>query len=228
MSPPDLLEVGIYTAAEAAHLVGVSEQKIRGWIAGYPRRSAPPIVQNDIGWSSGRLAFSFRNLMEMRFIACFEEAGVSFNHIRSIMAEVKIVTRRPHPFATNIVFKTDGKKIVGQVYDRVTGDTFYDLRTRNLEMFHVVYDTLKHDVIYDFNGEAKSWYPRRKSSPNVVIHPMFAFGRPVLKKSGIPTRTLADAVEVEKNIPLVADLFELAPREVREAVQFETELRKAA
>ena len=228
MEVPDLLESGIFTVDEAAQLVGVSKRRIRGWISGYKDRSAGAIIENEIGWSDGRLAFSFRNLMEMRFIACFEKAGVTFNNIRAVMDEVRIITRRPHPFSTNIVFKTDGKKIVGEVFSKIAGRGLYDLRTKNMEIFDVVYMTLKDDVVYDFNGDARSWFPRRKVAPNVIVHPKFAFGEPILKRSFIPTRTIYDTVAVEKNNSLVADMFDIPPPHVREAVAFERELRKAA
>lgn len=57
-------------------------------------------------------AFSFANLMELRFIAFFTDAGVSLNEIRMVMDEVRVEIMRPHPFATNLVFKTDGEKVV--------------------------------------------------------------------------------------------------------------------
>jgi hypothetical protein len=114
MASPDMLRTGIYTVRDAAGLIGVSQQKIRAWIAGWPRTVAAPILDNDLGWVDERLAFSFANLMELRFIAFFEGAGVKLREIRSIMDDVREEMHRPHPFASNIVFKTDGAKIVAE------------------------------------------------------------------------------------------------------------------
>src|SRR5262249_48850608 len=114
MAPPNLLETGIYSVSEAAYLVGVSKQKVRGWIAGWPRR-AEPILDNELGWVEGRLAFSFTNLMEIRFLAFFENAGLHIWHIRSVMSEAEKLFDHPHPFATNTVFMTDGKKIIAEI-----------------------------------------------------------------------------------------------------------------
>jgi uncharacterized protein (DUF433 family) len=83
-------------------------------------------------------------------------------------------------------------------------------------------------VEYDPHGEAISWRPRPKIAPNVIVHPHFAFGRPVLKASRIPTSTLAQSVKVEGSASFVADIFDVPERQVREAVKFEHELRKAA
>jgi uncharacterized protein (DUF433 family) len=89
-------------------------------------------------------------------------------------------------------------------------------------------ESLKEDVVYDPTGLARVWYPRPGTAPNVIVHPKLAFGRPVLKKSRVPTHTLDNAVRAEGNIRIVARWFEIAEREVREAVAFEAELRKAA
>src|SRR5947207_6137222 len=156
---PDLLRTGIYTVRDAADLIGVSAQKIRAWIAGWPRTVAAPVVENDLGWVDGRFAFSFANLMELRFIAFFEDAGVKLREIRTIMDEVRVELHRPHPFATNVVFKTDGAKIVAEIAHRNGVADLYDLRSRNFEMGVVVYRTLKSGVVYDPKGDAQAWFP---------------------------------------------------------------------
>jgi uncharacterized protein (DUF433 family) len=225
---PNLIEVGIYTVGEAAFLVGVSERRVRGWLAGYKDRSTGPIIHNELGWMDERLALSFRNLMEMRFIAYFEQAGVKYHRIRKIMDEVRQVTTHPHPFSTNIVFRTDGVRIVGEIINRLSGVTIYDLASKNFEIVPLLYKELKDNVKYDFNGDAVYWIPRPDTAPNVIVHPKFAFGKPIIRASGIPTRALADAVESEGSAATVADMFERPLGEVREAVRFEAELRKAA
>lgn len=229
MSNPNLLETGIYTVSEGAYLVGVSQQRVRGWVTGYPRRQSPPIIDNELGWVDGRLAFSFTNLMEIRFIAFFENAGVHFWHIRSIMDEVKRLLDHPHPFATDTVFKTDGRKIVAEIVLRVGGvGHIYDLRTKNYELRSVVLPTLKDDVLYDPTGRARAWYPRRRTAPNVIVHPRFAFGRPILKESRIPTEAVADAARSEGTTRAAAAWFGIPEKQVQEAVRFEMTLRKAA
>lgn len=228
MATPDLLETGIYSVAEVAFLLGVTERRVRGWISGYAGRQTGPVIQNELGWSDDRVAISFRNLMELRFIAVFEAEGVKFRRIRRVMEEVREITTLPHPFATDIVFKTDGRKIVGEIINKTTGRLIYDLESHNFEIADVMYKSLHQDVHYDFNGEARFWIPRRLIAPNVIVHPRFAFGAPIIKTSGIPTRALADAVVSEGSQQVVADAFARPLREVREAVRFEQALRKAA
>lgn len=224
---PDLSQTGIYSVREAARLIGAPMQKVRAWVDGWPRTAAPPVIHNDLGWVDGRLAFSFANLMELRFVAFFAAADVSILEIRSIMDEVRALIHKPHPFATDIVFETDGSKIVADIV-RKSGVDLYDLRSRNYEMGVVVYKSLKQGVVYDPRGDAQAWFPRRLLAPNVIVHPKLAFGRPVLKRSGIPTEAIADAMRAEGDIETVAALFEITTKRAQEAVAFEANLREAA
>jgi uncharacterized protein (DUF433 family) len=225
---PDLSRSGIYSVSDAARLVGVPAQKVRAWIEGWPRTAVPPVIQNDLGWVDGRLAFSFANLMELRFVAFFSGADVSMREIRAVMNEVRAAIHRPHPFATNIVFKTDGAKIVADIVRRNGISDLYDLRSKNYEMRIVIYRSLKDGVSYDPKGDAQAWFPRRMLAPNVIVHPKLAFGRPVLRGSGVPTEAIADALQAEGNVETVAALFEITTKRVQEAVAFEADLRKVA
>lgn len=219
MATPNLMQTGIYTASEAAALIGETERKVRGWVAGYG--GADPIVENELGWVDGRLAFSFTNLMEVRFIKFFVDAGVHLFHIRRIMEEAKKLLNRKHPFATNVVFLTDGRKIMARIGEKHGGRSLLDLRSKNFEMPSVVFDSLRHDVEFNPDGVATSWRPRPEIAPHVVVHPKFSFGQPILLPSRIPTKALARAVEAEKSATTVADWYEIPVAHVREAVRFE-------
>lgn len=223
----DLLESGIFTVSEAAMLVGSSERRVRGWISGYKDRE-PAILDNEIGWVAGKLAFSFTNLMEMRFVAFFVDAGVPLSAIRAIMHEVSVALKHPHPFATKTVFRTDGRKIVAEIGREHGLPHIYDLKTKNYEMPVVVLDSLMAGVEFDPSGYAMQWSPRPKIAPNVIIHPKFAFGQPVMKSSRIPVATLTSSARAEKSTKITAALYNVPERQVKEALRFESHIRRAA
>jgi len=225
-SKPDLLEMGIFTIPEVAELVKAPQAKVRIWVEGHTGKQIP-VIDNQLGRVNGKVAVSFTNLMELRFVATFVSAGVKLRDIRKILDEVKETLEHPHPFSTSTVFKTDGKKIVAEIAKK-NGVSIYDLKTKNFEMLAVVMMSLKNDVTYDPKGDAVSWRPRPEIAPNVIVHPHFSFGRPVLKDSRVPTSTLAQSVKVEGSVGFVADIFDVPEKQVREAVKFEQELRKAA
>jgi uncharacterized protein (DUF433 family) len=226
MSEPNLLKTGIYMVPEAARLVEAPARLVRIWVEGHKGKQAP-IIDNELGHLGGKIAVSFTNLMELRFVALFVASGVRLQTIRSIMNEAKDTLEHPHPFATRTIFRTDGKKIVAEIGRRNGVEDIYDLRTRNYEMRTVVMASLKDDVIYDPAGDAISWRPRPRLAPNVLVHPRFSFGHPILRVSRIPTGALADAVKAEKSARVVAQLFEVPEGQVREAVKFEEHLKAA-
>ena len=224
-----LLETGIYTLPQAAYLVSAPLGDVRVWVEGRKGKTIrAPVISNQIGRIGNSVAISFTNLMELRFVAQFSKAGVRLNNIRSIMNEVQEVINHPHPFATKTVFKTDGKKIVADIVGKNGFQAVYDLKSRNYEMPIVVLQSLKEDVVWDPEGEAVAWFPRRAFAPNVIIRPKYAFGKPILRKSRIPTETIAQAFKAEGSQKAVADVYEIPLSQVREAISFEKHLRMAA
>lgn len=227
MARPDLLETGIYTIPEVAGLVGAPQASVRVWIEGHTGKQEP-VIETQLGRCAGKTAVSFANLMELRFIARFAAAGVGLREIRRIMQEVKHSLKHPHPFSTRTIYRTDGRKIVAEIARKNGLDLIYDLRSKNYEMPTVVMKSLLENVIFDPQGDAITWTPRPEIAPNVIVHPRFSFGQPVLKHSHIPTATVAKAVKVEGSARFVADVFDLPERHVKEAVKFEQQLRLAA
>lgn len=227
MSLSDLTRTGIYSIREAAQLIGVPRQRVRAWVSGWPRAEVRPLIENDLGWVDNRLALSFANLMELRFIAFFTAAGVNLTEIRSIMEEAKAELERPHPFATNVVFKTDGAKIVAEIARKNGVPDIYDLRSRNFEMPVVMYKSLMDGIVYDPTGDARAWFPS-KEFPNVVVDARLAFGRPSIRRRGIPIEAIADTAKAEGSIDTAAELFEIPRKWAQEAVEFQKQLRNAA
>lgn len=227
MSDLRLIESGIFTIPVVAELLGVSANMVRIWVDGHSGKQ-DPIIENELGRADGKLAISFKNLMELQFVAFFVRAGVKLPVIRSIMSEVRVILNKPHVFATNEVFRTDGKRIVTVIGKKNGIDSIYDLKSKNYELTPVILPSLQRDVIYDPNGNARIWFPRRASFPNVIVAPIYSFGRPILRDSKIPTSAVAKSYATERNTGLVSAIFEISERRVREAVGFEAALRAAA
>jgi len=227
MGNVSLLDSGIYSVMDARSLIGLHDMRVRRWIDGDRRTNVEAILQNEIGWFGGKLAFSFVNLMEMRFLAFFANEGVQIRSIRVMAEEAKRILKHPHPFATSTVFKTDGKKIYAETHRQTGDEQLYNLYDKNFELKPIIAQSLKEGVVYDPTGLIRAWYPRKDSAPNVIVHPKCAFGRPILRDSGIPTKTLASAAEVD-SVATVARWFEIPKARVDEAINFEKELKRAA
>ena len=217
----DLLDVGIFSVSEAAALLQVKPQRVRGWAFGYANTKGEPILKNDFGPIDGRYAVSFANLIEMDVIRRFANVGVSVKSMRSMIFEARDLAGSDHPFATDLVLRTDGKKLFAELA-QTTGDRgLYDLKDKNWAMYDIVFQSLKSDVVYE-NGVATHWFPRRAVTPNVVVHPHFAFGEPCLWGHFIPTSTIVEALAAENdNVETVQDWYDLEEAEILEAVHFE-------
>jgi uncharacterized protein (DUF433 family) len=222
-----LLGGGIYTVPQAARLVEADARELRVWVEGRKEKQEP-VIDNQLGRIGRTVAVSFTNLMELRFVATFAKAGVRLNEIRKIMDEVRMTLNHPHPFAQRVVFRTDGKKIVAEIAKNNGVTVVYDLRSRNYEMHAIVLASLKQNVIWSPSGEAIAWHPRPVLAPNVIVHRSHAFGRPILKSSRIPTEAIANTYRAEKSIKVVAGLFAITEKQVREAISFQADLQRAA
>ena len=224
----DLLDIGIFSVSEAAALLRVSPQRVCGWAFGYASTRGTPILKNDLGSIDGRHAVSFASLIEMDVIRRFAGVGVSIKSMRSMISEARELVDSDHPFATDLVLRTDGKKLFAELA-RTTGDRgLYDLKDKNWAMYDVVIQSLKSDVVYR-NGVATHWFPRRTVAPNVVVHPHFAFGAPCLWGHFIPTFTIAEATKAENdNLEAVQEWYGITEDEIHEAIRFEHTLHPQA
>lgn len=217
---------GIYSIPLAAQLLRVPTQNLRGWINGYSGTGCGPLIPSELEPINNKYALSFLNLIEARFVSVFANLGVSVKSIRYMAEEAKRVLSHPHPFATEMIFKTDGKTIFMQVEDETDDKVLYDLRRKNFAFKEILEREFKRDVIYSNAGLAKAWYPRKEIAPSVMVNPKISFGAPVIEKAGIPTETIYSAFRAEGNdYAGVSRWFDIEQQRVKEAVDFELNLR---
>ena len=113
----DLFGVGSYTLREAARLLGTPAINISRWMRGYNYRrngqvhKSPPLWQTQ--WPTGdndQIEIGFRDLIELRFVKVFTEAGVGLLAIRNCLDFARDLVKDDHPFSTRR-FRTDGRTI---------------------------------------------------------------------------------------------------------------------
>jgi len=221
-----LIDSGIYSIGQASRLLKIPTTNLRFWICGRRNMQSAPIIKTEIAPIEYQIALSFVNLIEVRFIHAFNKYGVSVRSIRYMAEEAKRVLNHPHPFATEMMFRTDGKKIFIETAEATGDKKLYDLKGRNWGMYQVLTEALKSDVVYGPSGLASGWYPRKETSPDILIHPKIAFGQPVLEESGVPIEALYEAFVAEgEDYDAVARWFDVPKKQVKEAVNFQLGLR---
>jgi uncharacterized protein (DUF433 family) len=221
--------VGSYTAVEAALLLRTSARNVRRWMAGYEYRDAgeshlvPPLWSSQIPFSDGRVEIGFRDLIELRFVKAFVDAGVGLKAVRNCRAFAMTLVKDSWPFSTR-VFKTDGRTIFHESLTASGDPQLLDLKKKQYEMRQVIERTFR-DLDIEREVVAR-WRPFR-GKKSIIIDPSRSFGQPIAAAFGVPTVALADAVEAEGSAARVARLFEIPLAVVRDAVGFEKQLRAA-
>jgi uncharacterized protein (DUF433 family) len=216
--------LGIYTAPEAAWLVGMGAKTLRRWLLGYEydhhgRGAAqPPLWRAQHPADDGEVLLGFRDLVEARIVNALRRRGIGLPTIRLCLERARQIVGDDHPLSTR-QFKTDGRNIFLEITHSVAEPELVDLKRRQGVFRRVVEPSLAG---LEFGPDAaERWWllPNKKT---VVADPLFAFGQPSLAGHGLTTARLVQAVKAEGGaIRRVANMFELREGLVRDAVAFE-------
>lgn len=223
--------IGFYTVSDASKLLKIPAVNIRRWLGGYTYShegqpgELPPLWTPQLPPDDGRLQLGFRDLIELRFVQAFKNAGLNLITIRYCLEYARKVVNDERPFSTQR-FRTDGKTIFLESVARSNDDEqLLDLRRKQYTIKRIIERSFK-DLDFGDDDIVKRWRPYKGKS-SIVVDPQRAFGQPVASKSGVPTIALAQAVAAEGSAKAVARLFEVSTSEVRDAVAFEKYLQAA-
>ena len=225
----ELLNTGLYSVPEAARLTRVSAGRIRRWLRGYDFKSGPSVRHSDAVWQGeltpidNKLALSFRDILELRFVDAFIRAGVSWLTMRKAHSKAQSKLKTTHPFCSNHIF-TDGRSILLRQGEEDCDQALIDLATDQAEFLRIVESFQKE---LEFSGSDVIWWPLGKQR-QIVVDPRRNFGQPTVARSGVPSGILARSVKANASVELVAKWYEVQPDEIRDAVEYEESLAKAA
>lgn len=219
--------IGIYTAPEAARMIGMGTQTLRRWLTGYEhdrKREVPLWYPQYDAEQEGKVLLGFRDLVEARIVNALRAKRIGLPTIRLCLERARDIVGDARPFSSS-QFKTDGKTIFLQITQGLDEPELIDLKRKQGVFNRVVAPSLSG---LDFGSDgAERWWllPDRKS---VVADPRFAFGQPIIAGYGVTTERIYQAVQADGSEGEVARLFEIAPRLVRDAVRYERQWRNRA
>lgn len=222
-----LVNQGIYTVSEAARLGGVSPGRVRRWLKGYDfqvkqqRHHSNPVWRGQHAALQGKQAVGFKDLMEIRFVAAFLQAGVSWKTMRAAHEAARLELQDDHPFCSNR-FVTDGQRILMTAAQAESDQALVDLLNRQAEFKKIVQPFLK-ELEFGEDAQLLRWWPMGRER-TVVVDPARNFGQPTTARGGVPTRVLARCLKANPSDEEVARWYEVDVREVRDARDFETQL----
>ncbi|HET6763858.1 MAG TPA: hypothetical protein VFH27_09295 [Longimicrobiaceae bacterium] len=229
---------GIYTPQEAAALLHEQPSTVRRWAFGYRRNRAsgvsqhPPLILTELPEMEGQRALTFVELIELLYIRAFQRAGVSWAVIRQAAAVAARLYRSDHPFALRHVY-ADPNGLYAAVDEDDGTQSLVQLIGHGQHAMEMLVKPYLDQIEFDVNDVAVRWWPMGRAG-GVVVDPRHSFGAPTVQGIGIRTSVLADAhaaeraVHGEQALDRVAWAYEISPREVQTAVDFERWLLQAA
>lgn len=215
---------GIYSVRDAARLTGVSAGRIRRWLRGYRYRSRKKAYASRPLWRGQwepidhSLALGFLDLIEIRFVDAFLEAGVTWATLRQARERAEEMFKVTHPFCTNR-FVTDGREIFVELHRETGESSLLEIVRRQHVFAQIVKPFLKELEFAEGRGLVR-WWPLGEGRC-VVVDPTRSFGRPIVDKHGVPTEVLASAAKAAGSLGEVARWYEVPEPEIRDALEFE-------
>jgi len=200
----------------------MQSKTLRRWLYGYDYehseelRKQPPLWEPQYDCDDDGALLGFRYLVEARIVNGLRRSKIGLPTIRLCIERAKEILG-DHPFSTR-AFKSDGKKIFLEITQGVDEPRLIDLKDRQHVFRAFVLPTLSG---FEFGESAvERWWlvPNRKT---ILIDPDRSFGQPIVAAIGLLTARAAQDVKAEGSIERVARLYQVSPRAIRDAVQFE-------
>lgn len=239
----NLLGIGVYSRRDAATLLRVRLRKLNRWVHGYRYTSSggrygwvPPVVPPELGGDEEE-ALSFRDLIELLFVAGFRRQGLSLQYVRKAAGIAAEKYQSRHPFCLRR-FSTDGRRIFATLEEERVEDLPGERKKRVEEVvsgqlvFRRVVEQYLRQLEYDVEtGETIRWWPMGRET-SVALDPTRAFGEPIDVVTGVPTSSIYRAYRAEGEGRAarlrISEWFEAPLPNVDAAIEFEERFRAAA
>lgn len=225
-----LLGTGFYAVPEAARLLKTPARNINRWLGGYSYERdgdttmLPPLWKPQLPRDQdNHIELGFRDLIELRFVAAFIQAGLGLKAIRSCLEFARECVQDERPFSTRR-FQTDGRTIFLDSLRRSGEAEVLDLKKKQYVFRQVIERSFKD---LDIENDAVSRWRPFQGKKSIVIDPARSFGQPIVSRYGVPTVVLADAVKAEGSIEIVSKLYDVPVSVIADAVKFEQSLLAA-
>jgi uncharacterized protein (DUF433 family) len=227
-----LLGRGLYSPTEASRLTRVPIRRINRWTRGYwyvdrgKRQWSDPIVGLGRQTLGDAPVLEFADLLEVRCLSAFRDQKIGWPAIRVAFIRAKEVLKTPYPFSSNR-FKVSGRAILAEVTDDVGDKHLLDLVRDQWVFERLVFDSLRKGLHYA-GADSPQWWTPLGEERKVMVHPARAFGAPIVFPGSIRTRVLYGSFQAEHSAERVADWYGVTADAVRDAVEFEEGIRRAA
>ena len=213
---------GVYSIPEAAGYTGLKAQRVHSWFKQQRQGRGRRLFKSDYDVIGRNRAVSFYDLIDVLIAGQFRKEGVSMRVVRSAYERLQQELGTEHPFC-HCDLRTDGRDIFRRTVNEVGDERFAEVISGQNFFARIIHEYLRN-IEYDKETKlALRW----GIATGIVIDPNVSFGKPVVKNRGTTTYVLSKCFHAnDSDEEFVADLFDVTPSDVRNAVNFETEFSR--
>lgn len=218
----------MYTEAEAARLLRLSQSTLHYWLEGGARRGReyPPIVRQ--APKGGHPPVTWAEFIECGWLRQYRRVdGVPMAELRAFISKLREEHDVPYPLAHYQPWANQGQLVtMSRVQEAVGLAPEYCLVAEVSGQFVLTAPSAAFVSRVDWeDGLAAGWKPHEDQSSRVLIRPDVRFGRPAV--GGVSTEALWEQVDAGASVAEVAEDFDLTESDVRWAVSYESGVHAA-
>lgn len=213
-----LLDRAIYSYPDVDRLVGLHAGTARRWLEGYARggRFYDPVLRAE---PTGTDAVTWGEMVEARFLAEFRSRDVPVQRLRPAIIRLRSEFGR-YPLAHARPFlDVGGRELVRVVQEQVGLERSLQLVVIRNGQLVLAESAERFSSAVEYDGDIAGRLTPEVRTPDVSMDPRRSFGQPSVRN--VRTESLAEDFRAGTTREDLADLYDLSPAQVDEAIRFE-------
>lgn len=213
-----LLDRAIYSYADVDRLVGLHAGTARRWLEGYERQRHfyDPVLRPE---PTGSEVVTWGEMVEARLLAEFRDRRVPVQRMRPAIVRLREQFGR-YPLAHARPFlEVEGRELVQIVQQEVGLERGLQLVVVRDGQYVLTEAAERFSSAVEYTNDVAGLLRPDFRTPDVVMDPQRAFGQPAVRS--VRTDSLAEDYRAGTSREDLADLYDLTPEQVDEAIRFE-------
>lgn len=213
-----MLDRAIYSYPDVDRLVGLHSGTAKRWLEGYERggRFYDPVLRPE---PTGGDVVTWGEMVEARLLAEFRSREVPVQRLRPAIVQLRQEFGR-YPLAHARPFlDVDGRELVRIVQEQVGLERQLQLVVVRNGQLVLAESAERFSSAVEYIDDVVGRIKPDMRTPDVVMDPSRAFGQPAVRN--VRTESLAEDYRAGTSREELADLYDLTPGQVDEAIRFE-------
>ena len=213
-----MLDRAIYSYPDVDRLVGLHSGTAKRWLEGYERggRFYDPVLRPE---PTGGDVVTWGEMVEARLLAEFRSRSVPVQRLRPAIVQLRQEFGR-YPLAhARPLLDVDGRELVRVVQEQVGLERQLQLVVVRNGQLVLAESAERFSSAVEYIDDVVGRIKPDIRTPDVVMDPSRAFGQPAVRN--VRTESLAEDYRAGTSREELADLYDLTPDQVDEAIRFE-------